>query len=847
MELTIDQALQKAVEAQKVGRVQEADRLYTAILKAQPNHPDANHNLGILAVSIGKANEALSFLKTALEANPSIAQFWISYIDTLIRLDRDADAKAVFDQVKSEGAKGDEFDKLEKRLKQNVQKPKDPSKKLIELQRKQQNSLDLAIHLREKGQLNQAIDLLKEKINLAPEDADMLALLSHCYILSDQPEQARLYLCKAKKTAPYNASVGWNTARLLLKEKKPLDALHIARETIQRFPADIEGMGVLGACLRANGDDVESLNVLSRAIKLKPNYTEALINRGLIRLSQGHKPEALADLESAHRFQPHIKQIWDLVVGLKVEEQKYSEAVVFLNNMIEIDPNDEKRLATLGLCYQYLENFEASEEIYKKALVINPHYYEVHNNLGSALHEQGKLKEAIEAYRKALATKPDYAEAYYNMGNAFHEQGKLQEAIEVYRKAIAIKPDYAKSFNNMGNTLHEQGKPEEAIAAYKKALAIKPDYAEAYKNMGVTLKGQGKLKEEIRSYKKALAIEPDFTEAHRLLSTVTHYKSDNAQIREVRDSLNRIDLSDPDRCNLLYTYAKMSEDLGELRSAFDCYVAGGNLRKKLLGYQFLQDEQLFGQIKQSAPKFKDVFLSSIEKPSSLTPIFILGMPRSGTTLTEQIISSHSEVTGAGELDYVSLFGRQLTTGVTEPTLKALAFFRERYLEALAKRAFGQAVITDKMPQNFKHIGLICAALPEAKIIHVQRNSKATCWSNFKHYFALKGLGYSYNLDDIVKYHGLYKDLMHFWHQNYKDRIYNLDYDIFTEDQESKTRRLIEYLGLNWEDSCLAPQENRRSVRTASNQQVRQKVYKHSSQAWKKYEPFLEGVFDKLEE
>ena len=151
-----------------------------------------------------------------------------------------------------------------------------------------------------------------------------------------------------------------------------------------------------------------------------------------------------------------------------------------------------------------------------------------------------------------------------------------------------------------------------------------------------------------------------------------------------------------------------------------------------------------------------------------------------------------------------------------------------------------------MPQNFRFIALICTAFPEAKIVHVQRNAEATCWSNFKHYFASKGLGYSYNLSDTVKYYGLYKELMHFWSQSYSDRIYNLDYDKLTEDQEPETRRLIKHLGLNWEDACLAPQNNKRSVKTASQQQVRQKVYKGSSPAWRKYEPFLDGVFDELE-
>ena len=152
-----------------------------------------------------------------------------------------------------------------------------------------------------------------------------------------------------------------------------------------------------------------------------------------------------------------------------------------------------------------------------------------------------------------------------------------------------------------------------------------------------------------------------------------------------------------------------------------------------------------------------------------------------------------------------------------------------------------------MPQNFRFIALICAAFPEAKIVHVRRRAEATCWSNFKHYFTSKGLGYSYDLADTVRYYNLYVDLMHFWYQSYSYRIYNLDYDKLTEDQELETRSLIDYLGLDWQEPCLAPQKNQRFVKTASQQQVREKVYKGSSQHWRKYEPMLSAFFKDLSE
>ena len=542
-ELTIDQALQKGVEAHKAGKVQEADRLYTAILKAQPKHPDANHNMGLLAVGVGKVQEALPFFKTALEANPNTAQFWLSYIDALIKLDKLAEAQAVLDQAKSKGAKGDGIDKLEQSLNEASKRYSTDDTLTETPETNQSCTLDIAIQLRDSGEFNQAIDLLKDEKNQFPETADILALLSHCYLLADQVQEAKVHLEKATTIAPDSASVGWNTARLTLKEKKLSEALNIARDTSQRFPDDVEGMGVLGGCLRANGEMVESLTVLNRAIELNPNYAEALINRGLIRLSQENKLEALADLEVAHRLKPHINQIWDLVVGLKVEAQEYADAILLLINMIEIDPEDEKRLATLALCYQHLKDFDAAIEAYNKALAIKPDYAEAFYNMGVILQEQGKLEETVEAYNKALAIKPDYADAYNNMGLVLQEQGKLEEAVEAYNKALAIKPDYADAYNNMGITLQDQGKLKEAVEAYNKALAIKPDNAEAYNNMGNALKDQCKLEEAIEAYNKALAIKPDNAEAYNNMGNAL---KDQGKLEEAIEAYNKALAIKPD-------------------------------------------------------------------------------------------------------------------------------------------------------------------------------------------------------------------------------------------------------------------------------------------------------------
>ena len=214
------------------------------------------------------------------------------------------------------------------------------------------------------------------------------------------------------------------------------------------------------------------------------------------------------------------------------------------------------------------------------------------------------------------------------------------------------------------------------------------------------------------------------------------------------------------------------------------------------------------------------------------------MPRSGTSLIEQIISCHPQVYGAGELPFLELFGGKISRGVKDIKSRNLLKFRKSYLNQLKNISADKQIITDKMPQNFLHIGLILKALPEAKIIHVTRDPAATCWSNFKHYFSAKGLGYSYDLHDTVAYFRMYQELMEFWEKQYGDKIYHIDYERLTIEQEIETKKLIKHLKLDWDDACLLPQENRRNVRTASRQQVKEKVYKGSSKAWRKYENFL---------
>lgn len=472
-----------------------------------------------------------------------------------------------------------------------------------------------------------------------------------------------------------------------------------------------------------------------------------------------------------------------------------------------------------------------------------------HYNLGVKLHKLGKLDEAEVSYKKAIELKPNYFQAHNNLGSTLQKIGKLDESEESYNKAIKFKPDFVQAHNNLGLTLQKIGKLDEAEASFKRAIKFRPDIPEIYNNLGNLLKDLGRFEDAEANYKKAIELKPDFVLAHYILSKIKNFNKEDEQLIQMQKLYLDRTLTDIQRCRLSFALGKASEDLNQFEKSFKYYYEGNSLRKKLLNYNIRQDIELFDQLKKTYPIIEKNSLKTISLPNKPRLIFILGMHRSGTTLTEQIISSHSEVLGAGELPYVHQFGNAIARGTSKINTKILVDFRESYLKKLKELSNKNTTVTDKMPSNFRYVGLICSAFPDAKIVHVKRNSAATCWANYKQHFTTKSLGYSYDLEDLITYYGLYQNLMQFWEEQYGDRIYTLNYETLTINQEDETRKLIQYLDLKWEQECLTPQDNKRNVSTSSSssKQIRQKVYQDSSQKWKKFEPFLNGAFNQLDD
>ena len=771
MELTVDQMLQQGVAAHNAGDLQEAERLYRAILQVQPKHPDANHNLGLIAVSMNQSGVALPLFKSAIDVNPNIEQFWLSYIEALITERQFKNAKQAIKKGKKKGV-------AKEKLKALTQK------------------------------------LVSVKAGNTPIQAPSLAqgqkLINHYQ----------------------NGQYG--------------DAETLAISITEQFPEHQFAWKILGAVSRQSGQMDDALIANRKAVALVPQDAEAHSNLGITLMELGRLEEAEAsyrqviairpDYAEAHgRLGNTLKELGRLVEA----EASYSQAIAVKSDYVQAHYN-------LGNVLKDVGRLKEAESSYRQALALKPDYAKAHYNLGNMLKELGRLEEAEASYRHAIALKSDYAEAHNNLGIVLQELDRLDEAEASLRQAIASKSDYTEAHNNLGIVLQELSRLEEAEASYRQAIALKPDYAEAHYNLGVTLKELGRLEEAEASYRQAIAFKSDIAEAHRHLASMKKFDSQNKLYSKMQELYLDDNISEEQRCHINFGLAKACEDLGDFEQAFQHYSEGNVLRKQLSNYDISQDVERFKQLKTTYPRIAKSSLELENLTNKLKPIFIVGMPRSGTTLVEQIISSHAQVTGAGELSFAEQFGESIARGLSAVNTDALLNFREIYLTKLQNISNGSLIVTDKMPLNFYYIGLLATAFPEAKIVHVKRNPAALCWANYKQYFVSKNLDYCYELDDVINYYELYRNLMEFWENSFANRIYEVDYELLTVNQEDETRKLIHYLGLSWEEQCLSPQENKRSVSTASNMQVRKKVYQGSSQQWKKYKPFLNGALDYLD-
>jgi len=560
--------------------------------------------------------------------------------------------------------------------------------------------------------------------------------------------------------------------------------------------------------------------------------------------------KALSKLTRGELIDPTNPEL-DIVIKLYSSGQIES-AIISLNLLINKYPNDPSLFNILGACFKVINQMESAIKSFEKAIDLKPDYAEANFNLGVTLQELNKINESVKYYEIAISIKPSYPTAHNNLGLIFLKLNQLDLALKHFNLAVSYNAKFPEAHNNLGAVLQESRQFNSSIKHYLKATTLNPKYSEAFNNLGIVHQSLGQKIEAISFYEKAISINPSYITAYFNLSRIKTFSKGDPQISKIY-SLITNNLNQLEKIYLNFTLAKINEDIGNQEDLFNFLNKGNQLCKEKLNYSLNGDQLKHIYIKKIFNSLNHLPSININKElgaksTTNRPIFIVGMPRSGTTLVEQIISSHNKVYGADEMNTLSiLISEILMDPSNDNKFNKSTFFsiREKYLSKLDSLNASESIITDKWPLNFQYIGFILLAFPEAKIIHLKRDSRATCWSIYKHFFSDSGNGWAYNFNDLAKYYELYSELMTFWHELFPNKIYDISYENLTKNQEEETRKLLEYCELDWDKNCLNFHKNDRAVKTASALQVREKMYQGSSEAWKKYEDYLKPLLNEL--
>jgi tetratricopeptide (TPR) repeat protein len=558
------------------------------------------------------------------------------------------------------------------------------------------------------------------------------------------------------------------------------------------------------------------------------------------------------------------------------------QAVASYRRALELNPDFADAHNNLGNALLDLGQFEQAAASYRRALEINPHLQEAHNHLGNALRVLFRLEEAAASYRHALVLRPDFAEAHNNLGNVLFELGQLDEAFAHYRRALVLKPDFAEAHNNLGSLLRGFGQLQAAIASYQRALALQPHFAEAHSNLGIALRLMGRTAEAEASCLKALEISPDsastvvalaeihadtgqFAEAERMFMRAISIDPETPEGWSGICRVRKMSVSDtawlasaqriagmhlPPRkeIQLRYAIGKYFDDVRDFERAFNNFRRANELAKRCGAKHDRRDvEQAVDQITRVYDRNWLSEAGAITMASE-RPVFIIGMLRSGTTLAEQILASHPAVHGAGELPFwTNAFAAHTSSAAdTEASAALVRRLANEYLRLLQGLSADTLRVIDKMPANFWVLGLIHAALPNARIIHLRRNPIDTCLSIYFQRFET-GVSYANDLDDLVHYYIQYLRLITHWRSILPaDSILDVPYEGLVESQEAWTRKMLAFTGLSWDARCVDFHLTNRTVITASKWQVRQKISASSVDRWRNYEKFI-GPLLKLKE
>ena len=678
----------------------------------------------------------------------------------------------------------------------------------------------------------------------------------------------------------------------LYSRQQYVQAQRVCRQIIQARPANGDAHNILGVTLAALGKTDEAIASLRRAIKLNPQAPSYHANLGEILRQNNRLDEAEQALEAAVRLDPKNAQALNNLGIIRYEQKRFSEAVDFYNQALAVRPQMSEALNNLGNAHRMTGDIDAAIDAYQGALTIRANYPEAYNNLGTLLQLDKKPEEAEHALRKAIQQNPKYVEAHNNLAQLLSAQKQEVEALRILGDALKFapnnvqtllitariqnrrnahapaegaarlvlkqEPENAEALTILGQILHETDRYDEALEVLERALKSRPDAPEALSFYGVALKSVGRLDEAREYILKALRNNDAMYGAYANLNDLVDFSEGVGDELFGRMEAIFESVKNPEAEQFLalhFAYAKALEDRGQHEKALEHYIIGGRMKRAQLDYKESDTFGFFDSIREAFPK--EVFENrKWEGLDDERPTFIVGMPRSGSTLVEQILASHPDVYGAGEVKYLSRALGQLRDRF--PSLPKFPQMMEKvgpaqlemtaknYQQAIGSGAGNAKRITDKLLTNYFFVGLINLLFPKAKIIHTRRDPVDTCLSGFTKLFK-DDMPHSYDLGELGRYYGKYREIMEHWEKVLPEgTLITVQYEEVVADTEGQARRLIDFLGLPWNDKCVEFHKSDRPVKTASVAQVRKPIYKTSVQRWKKYGEGLQPLVDAID-
>ncbi|MHB8256708.1 MAG: tetratricopeptide repeat protein [Acidiferrobacterales bacterium] len=669
------------------------------------------------------------------------------------------------------------------------------------------------------------------------------------------------------------------------------EVIRCCRQVVVLEPMNVAAHYNLGVALQSRSLTEESAQSYRQVLRIQPDNALALANLGLALRELGKPEEAMMCCQQASKLQPALVEVHNTLGLLLKDQGRIEEAAEYFRQAIALRPEYAEAHFNLALCHQAREDPVSAEACFRRAIELRPGYAEAHGCLGSLLVAAGKLDDAVISFRRAIELNPESAENQRGLGIALAFQRKWDQAVSQFRLALKLKPDSADAYVSLGNALlgWDQGPRhgKEAEACFLQALRCKPDDPEIHLNLAAMLVDMGRDEEAEAYYRRVLELDPDHsagiaglamlferkgnfdaglalvqplidagtndTQAMLSYAALLRNQDRRAEAVTLLEKVLQQSLDTKRRVDVHFALGKLYDELRQYDNAFGHYRQANTFDVKEFN-----EQEVVHQFDAILAAFAPARIGNRPRASnrSRLPVFIVGMPRSGTSLVEQILASHPLVHGAGELIDIFDIASQLpsTLGtrrfypncVDDLSRKSVDSIAQKHLDRLGRLSRDVMRVTDKMPHNFMYLGLIDLLFPGARIIHCMRDPVDTCLSiyfqRFNDFHA-----YARDLTSLGRYYRQYLRLMAHWKKVLRIPLMEVQYEDLVENQEVISRKMIEFCELEWDDRCLRFHETGRFVTTPSYDQVRRPIYKKSVARWKNYEQFLEPLVNALRE